>query len=309
MSGAVKTPSPTGVALRFIALSLIWGSSFLFMKLGLEGLSPGQVALARIVLGGLTLATIMAVTKRRWPRDPKLWLHMVFVAAVLCAIPYSLFAWAETSVPSAVASIVNATTPIMTLLLVPVIMPSERLSRPQAIGLVVGIVGVIVLVGPWRALGSTEAFSLPGLLACLGATFCYGVGSLYMRRFVVKAGSDIDPITIAAMQTGMATVLMLLIAPLTAMSAIRLSTSVVLAMLALGIFGTGIAYIWNTQILHVWGAARTSTVTYLTPVVGVTFGALFLGETLHWNEPLGGAVVILGILASQGRLRIGLRRS
>ena len=307
MNEMSKAPSPTGLALRFIALSLIWGSSFLFMKIGLEGLSPGQVALGRMMLGALALITMMAVTRRRWPRDPKLWLHMVFGAAVLCAIPYSLFAWAELTVPSAVASIINATTPIMTLLLVPIIMPSERLSRPQIVGLAIGIAGVVMLVGPWRIIGSDGTVSLPGILACLGATFCYGVGSLYMRRFVVKPGSSVDSLTIAAMQITLATALLLVFSPFTAMSPIHLSTPVVLAMLGLGVLGTGIAYIWNTTILSAWGAARTSTVTYLTPVVGVTLGVAFLGETLHWNEPLGGLVVILGILASQGRLRIGTR--
>ncbi len=304
MTTARKAP---GAAISFFALSLVWGSSFLFMKLGLEGLSPGQVALTRILLGALTLVAIMLATRRKWPRERRLWLHMIVVSATLCAIPFTLFAWAETSVPSTVASIVNATTPIMTLLLTPLIMPADRLSGTQRLGLVIGILGVVVLVGPWRLWSTGDTVSLPGVLACLGATACYGFGGLYMRRFL--AGASSDSITIAAMQLSVASVLMLLAAPVIAGGAIALSAPVVLSMLALGILGSGIAYIWFTTIIRAWGAARASTVTYLTPVVGVAFGALFLGEGVHWNEPLGGAIVVLGIVASQGVLeRLRARR-
>lgn len=297
MTTARKAPS---AALAFFALSLVWGSSFLFMKLGLEGLSPGQVALVRILLGALTLIAIMVVTRRKWPRERTVWLHMIVVSATLCAIPFTLFAWAETSVPSTVASIVNATTPIMTLLLTPLIMPSDRLSGAKTLGLVIGILGVIVLVGPWRLFGTGDSVSLPGILACLGATACYGVGGLYMRRFL--AGTSADSITLAAMQLSVASVLMILASPVIAVGAITLSMPVVLSMLALGILGSGIAYIWFTMIIRSWGAARASTVTYLTPIVGVAFGTLFLGVSVHWNEPLGGVIVVLGILASQGLL-------
>lgn len=287
-----------GTAIAYGALALVWGSSFLLIKLSLEGLSPGQVALGRVSFGALTLVVIMLATKRAWPRSPRVWLHMTVVAATLCTIPFTLFAWAETMVPSTVASIVNATTPIMTLLLTPLLLPSDRLSRAKTLGLLIGIAGVVVLVGPWRLLLAGDAVSLPGILAALGATACYGFGGLYMRRFL--ADTSIDSITIAAMQLVLATALALLAAPFTATGAVHLTPSVVLAIATLGILGSGIAYIWYTGIIRTWGAARASTVTYLTPVVGVTFGALFLGEGVHWNEPVGGAIVVLGILASQG---------
>lgn len=282
----------------YAALALLWGSSFLFIKLGLTGLSPGQVALGRLALGALTLVTIMTLTRRSWPRDGKLWLHMIVIAGTLCTIPFTLFAWAETQVPSTVASIFNATTPIMTLLLTPLIIPAERLSTAKTLGLVIGIAGVAVLVGPWRLLTDGESVSLPGVLACLAATTCYGFGGLYMRKFLAHSG--LDSVTAAAMQLVVATGLALVAAPFLSLGEITLSPTVVLAMLALGVLGSGIAYIWYTSIIRAWGAARASTVTYLTPVVGVTFGVLFLGEPVHWNEPVGGLIVILGILASQG---------
>ncbi len=302
-----STRKISSVTLAYIALALVWGSSFLFMKLGLEGISAGQVALSRIVLGALTLIAIMLATRRKWPRERRIWLHMIVISATLCAIPFTLFAWAETMVPSTVASIVNASTPIMTLLLTPLLLPTERLSRTQVLGLFIGIAGVVVLVGPWRLIMSGDSVSLPGMLACLGATACYGFGGLYMRRFL--AGVRYDSITIAAMQMSVASVLVLLAAPITSATPVTLTTSVVLSMLALGILGSGIAYIWYTTIIRSWGPARASTVTYLTPVLGVTFGALFLGEGVHWNEPLGGLIVIVGIVASQGMLERFVRRA
>jgi drug/metabolite transporter (DMT)-like permease len=290
----------SGVTLAYIALAFVWGSSFLFMKIGLEGLSAGQVALGRIALGALALVAIMVFTRRKWPREPRVWLHLAVVGAAMCTVPFTLFAWAETMIPSTVASIVNASTPIMTLLLTPLLLPTEKLSRTQRFGLFIGIIGVIVLVGPWRMIMSGDSVSLPGMLAALGATVCYGFGGLYMRRFL--AGVGYDSITIAAVQMITATGLSLLIAPLVSLGPVTLTTPVVLAMLTLGILGSGIAYIWFTMTVRAWGAARASTVTYLTPVVGVTFGALFLGEGVHWNEPVGGLIVILGIVASQGLL-------
>lgn len=290
----------SGVTVAYIALALVWGSSFLFMKIGLESLSAGQVALGRIALGALALVAIMLVTRRKWPREGRIWLHMLVVSAAMCTVPFTLFAWAETMVPSTVASIVNASTPIMTLLLTPLLLPSEKLSKTQRIGLFIGIIGVVVLVGPWRMIVSEGTVSLPGMLAALGATACYGFGGLYMRRFLTNVGYD--SITIAAMQMTVALGLSLLIAPFTSTGPVTLTAPVIFSMLALGVLGSGVAYIWFTMINWAWGAARASTVTYLTPVVGVTFGALFLGESVHWNEPVGGLIVILGIVASQGLL-------
>src|SRR5690606_24798028 len=127
-----------------------------------------------------------------------------------------------------------------------------------------------------------------------GATACYGFGTVYTRRFV--SSSQLDSIQIAAVQIVLGTGLLVIAAPFQAMSPMTLSWEVVGSMAALGIVGTGLAYIWMTRVIRRWGAARASTVTYLTPVVGVALGMLLLSETLHWHEPVGGAVVIIGIL-------------
>jgi drug/metabolite transporter (DMT)-like permease len=286
----------------FLALSLVWGSSFLFIKVGLRGLAPTQLVLARILLGAVTLAVIMTVTRRRWPRELKVWAHMIVVGTFFCAVPFTLFAWAEQFVPSSLASIYNATTPIMTLLLTPLMLRSERLSGSRVMGLVVGIVGVVVLTGPWQLIGSGDiATTLPAQLACLGATVSYGFAGLYLRRFV--SGLPYDAVTLSSVQLAMAAGVVLLIAPFDARGPIALNLPVVAGVVALGVLGTGIAYVWYTRVLRDWGPVRASTVTYLAPVVGVVLGVLVLGETIQWYEPVGGFIVILGIVTSQRPLR------
>jgi drug/metabolite transporter (DMT)-like permease len=290
----------------FVLVALTWGSSFLFMKIGLEGLSPQQVALGRVLLGALTLLVILLVTRRRWPRSIRLWGHLLVLAVFLNAVPSSLVAWAEQSVPSGLASIYNATTPIMVLLALPLLVPAERLRGRQLVGVLVGIVGVLVLVGPWGLVGDPAVLAtVPGQVALLGMTACYGFGLAYMRRFV--AGSGYDAITLTTVQLTLAAGLMLVVAPFTATGAMQLDWRIVAAMVALGCVGTGLAYAWNTGLVQTWGAARASTVTYLTPVVGVVLGVLVLGERVRWNEPVGGVVILVGIALASGVL--GRRRA
>jgi drug/metabolite transporter (DMT)-like permease len=291
-----------GDVLAFVLLALTWGSSFLFMKIALVGLSSQQVATTRVVLGALTLVVILLVTRRRWPRERRLWAHMLVVATFLNAVPFSLVAWAEQTVPSGLASIYNATTPIMTLLVLPLVVPSERIRRGQLAGIVVGVVGVLVLVGPWDLVGDSGVLTtLPGQLALLGMTACYGFATAYLRRFV--AGSGHDAPTLSAVQLTLAAGIMLVVAPFAATGPVALDWRIVAAMIALGCVGTGVAFIWNTRLVQAWGAARSSTVTYLTPVVGVALGVLVLGERVRWNEPAGGAVILVGIALASGLLR------
>ncbi|PPG37909.1 DMT family transporter [Pseudoclavibacter sp. RFBA6] len=290
-----------GTVAVFVALSLVWGASFLFMKVGLEGLSPAQLVLGRLTLGAAALVAIMVATRRRWPRGRAIWMHMLVVSLALAVIPYSLFAWAGQYLPSSLSSIYNATTPIMTLLLMPLVLAGQRLTRTQIVGLVVGLGGVVVLAAPWRLVGVDQVPELlPAQLACLGATASYGFAGLYLRRFLSDSGYD--TITLSTVQIGLAAIIVWLLAPFTARGEVSLDVPVLLAVAGLGVLGTGVAYIWYNRILRDWGPARASTVTYLSPVVGVVLGVVVLGESVHWNQPLGGLIVVIGVLASQGRV-------
>ncbi|WP_349866196.1 DMT family transporter [Leifsonia sp. WHRI 6310E] len=292
------------VALQFVAMGLIWGASFLFMKIALDGVSFGQVAWARLVFGAITLGVIVLVMRGRLPREPIVWLHFTVVAITYCVVPFLLFAWAEQYVSSSLASIYNAVTPITTAIMVTVAFRVEKLNRDQVLGVLIGVVGVVVVVGPWSVAALTG--SLWGQLACLGAVTCYGFSFGYIRRFISHRA--IPATTTAFLNIGIAAVIMLMLTPFVALGPITFSWPVLLSLLALGMLGTGVVYIWNMNVLRAWGPTATSGVTYVTPVVGVALGILVLGEHLSWNEPVGALIVIAGILLTQQRVRIFSRR-
>ncbi|MCU1403751.1 MAG: EamA family transporter, partial [Glaciihabitans sp.] len=255
-------------------MGVIWGASFLFMKVALGGVSFGQVAWSRLVLGAITLGLIMLVTRTKLPRSPALWGHFAVVGVTGSAIPFLCFAWAEQYVSSGLASIYNATTPIATALMATLAFRVEKLVRAQVVGVVVGILGVVVIIGPWRfgATGATDSplTELAGQLACLGAAISYGFTFAYLRKFVMNHG--VPGLTSATMQIGMGAVVMLLLTPFIALGPVSLNPPIVLSLLVLGAIGTGVAFLWNMNVLRAWGPTATSTVTYITPVVGVALG-------------------------------------
>lgn len=292
------------VPAQFAALALVWGASFLFIRVALDGLSPVQVVFGRLTCGALVLGAVMVGTRRRWPRGVEVWGHLTVIAVLLCVAPFLLFAWAGQHIDSGLSSIYNATTPLTTLLVSLAVLPDERLTRTRTWGVVIAALGVVVVASPWSLLAQDEGsgwVSLMAQVACLGATTCYGLAFVYSRRFL--RGYPYDATTIAASQIGVAALLTAVLMPFAGTTSVELTVPVVASVVVLGAVGTGIAYIWNTRIIQAWGATLASTVTYLTPLVGVTLGVLVLGESLHWNEPVGAALVIVGILTSQGRLR------
>lgn len=293
---------------QFLGAGLVWGASFLFMTVALTGVSFTQVAWTRTVLGALTLGLVVLAVRPRvdggpvLPREPVVWLHFLVIGVVGCVVPFLLFSWAQQSVTSSLASILNATTPIMTALIATLAFRVEKLDASRWLGVLVGIVGVVVIIAPWQ---SELAGSLAGQLACLGATACYGVMFGYTRRFL--SGRPIAQTTFAFLQVGMGGAVMLLLTPLLAVGPVRLDVAVVVCLAILGILGTGLAYVWNIGVIRAWGPTNASTVTYVTPVVGVLLGVLILREPLSWNEPLGALVVMVGILLAQGRVRMSRR--
>jgi drug/metabolite transporter (DMT)-like permease len=286
------------VLVQYVALALTWGASFLFISIGLEGLSPAQVVLGRMIAGALVLVAYTVMTRQRLPGDPVIWAHLGVVSMLLCVGPFLLFAWAQQDISSGLASIYNATTPLMTMLVALAALPQERLTRTRLMGLLTGFLGVLVVLGPWRGLGSGTALAQA---ACLLATASYGVAFVYLRRFV--SPRRLPTVPLATIQVGLGAALMLAVSPFVATQPVHVTPRVALSVLVLGAVGTGLAYVWNTNVVASWGATNASTVTYLTPVVGVTLGVLVLSEGVDWNQPAGALIVILGITASQDRLR------
>lgn len=297
---AAPAPAAPGwITTQFVLGGLVWGASFLFMKVALEGLSPAQVAWSRTLLGALSLGIIVLIRRETLSRSIRVWGHLLVLGTTFCVVPFLLFAWAQQHVSSGLASIFNATTPIMTAIMAWLVFRVERLTSAQVLGILVGILGVVVIIAPWQ--GVDMAGSLVAELAILGATASYGFSFAYMRRFASSTGLSALSFTFGYI--GMAAAVFAVLTPFLALTPVRLDAPVLGSILTLGCIGTGIAYVWNQNALRAWGPTRASTVTYITPVVGVVLGVLVLGETISWNEPVGALVVFLGILLAQGRLR------
>ena len=300
---SAPSPSPVSVTVQFVLTGIVWGSSFLFIAVALTGMTPAQVAGGRLLFGALALAAVVAIRRERMPRSPRIWAHLCVLGVTFCAVPFLLFAWAEQHVSSGLASIFNATTPIMTAVMAWAVFRVERLRAGQLAGIALGILGVVVIIAPGALTdlgGSTVA-----QVALLGATACYGFSLAYMRRFLSNAG--LTGIAFAFGYIGPAALLMVLLSPLILAEPMRLTPAVVASIVALGVLGTGLAYVWNQNTLRAWGPTRASTVTYITPVVGVALGIVVLGERITWNEPAGALIVFLGILLVQDRVRLRRR--
>jgi len=166
---------------RFGLLAAIWGSSFLFIKVGHTALAPLQVTLGRMICGALTLLVILAARREGLPRSPRAWGHLAVAAFLLNALPFSLFAYGELHTTSVLAGIWNATTPLFTFPLALLMLHEERLSAARTTGLAVGFIGVLVVLGVWQGFGGQ---ALLGNLACLGAAVSYGVGFPYTRKYL-----------------------------------------------------------------------------------------------------------------------------
>lgn len=296
---AERLPSPRWITVQFVLAGIVWGASFLFMKVSLTGISPAQVAWTRILLGALTLGVLVLLRREQMTRRLTVWAHLTVLGLTFCVIPFLLFSWAQQHVSSGVASIFNATTPIMTAIMAWLVFRVERLKALQVIGIGVGILGVVVIIAPWQGIAFDG--SLVAELAILGATASYGFSFAYMRRFVSNTGMSALAFTFGYI--AMAAVVMALLTPILVLTPVRLDIPIVASLLLLGCLGTGIAYVWNQNTVRAWGPTRASTVTYITPVVGVILGIVILGETVTWNEPVGALVVFLGILLAQDRLR------
>jgi drug/metabolite transporter (DMT)-like permease len=280
----------------YLALGLVWGCSFIFIKLGLEFLTPFGVAFGRCALGAITLLIVVKLKKIDLPKDKSTWRKLWVVAMLLNVVPGILFAYAEVHVTSVLAGIINATTPLATLIVMLIAFREEKLKSEQVYGLLLGAIGVLVVLGIWQGIGDNQ---LTGVIALLIAVTCYGISFPYSKRNIIPLG--LKPEAAATTQLVMAAITLLPFYLYDGISQDYYRPATFFAMLALGILGSGFAYIWNFSIIAAAGSSIASSVTYLTPVVAVFVGWLFLGETIAWHEPVGALLVILGAAISQGR--------
>ncbi|MFG3281214.1 DMT family transporter [Streptomyces sp. NPDC048111] len=284
--------------LRFTGLSLIWGFSFLLIKVGTDGYAPFQVTFGRLLFGTLVLAAAMAVKRQGLPRGRRTWLHVTVAALLLNAAPFSLFAYAELSIPSTLAGICNATSPLWGMALSMVALSEDRPTRRRVAGLGLGFVGVLTVLGAWQGF---HGLDVTGTALALLASLCYPIGWIYVRRTL--AGSGHSNLSLIGSQLGVATLQLALVTPLFAGFPASFPVVPLLAVAALGALGTGLAVLVQYGLVNEVGPTTAQMVTYFIPVIATAAGVAVLGEGLSWNTPVGAAVVLVGAALTQSRPR------
>ena len=282
---------------RVLVLAFIWGWSFLFIKVALRAMTPGMVAFGRIAVGLVVISLVVRARGLRLPRDLRMWRHFAVMGLIYAALPFTLLAWGEERITSALASVMNAGTPLFAAIAAAVGL-GERLRLRQVGGLLLGFVGVSVAAG----LGGSDlaSSSVTGSLAALGTAACYGMGFAYAQRHLV----GVPPLVSVYGQLVCGTVLTLPLATVgLASRGLDLEWRPLVSVLLLGAFATGVAYVLNYQAIAEVGPTRASVVTYVVPVVAVTVGVLFLDEPFRLRLVVGGALVAVGIGLLQERLR------
>lgn len=291
--------------LRLATLALMWGSSFLLIKIALGALGPTQVAVARIVLGAVVLLILCALRGARIvgfgsTSDRALWGSIAIAGLFGSVLPWTLFGIGEQTVDSGLTGVLNATTPLWTMLF-GLLFGSERSLPPiRFAGLLTGFAGVLLILAPWHSDGLLGW----GVLACLTAAMSYGVAFVFIGRSLSgarSAGRPLPPLSLAAMQMSAASIIGLLALPVGGLHPVQLDLVPLLAVAVLGIFGTGFAFALNYRIISDEGATTASTVTYLMPVVSVLLGWLVLDEDVGPRILLGMVVVLVGVALSRGR--------
>ena len=277
---------------------LIWGASFLFIELALTFLNPIGVAFWRTVFGALSMLVAMLILKSKLPKSFDAWKHLTIAGIYMGSVPYVLFAYAQTQVTSALAAIINAVTPITTVIVILIAFRTEKLKPHVITGIVVGLVGVLVVLGAWQGFGSNSPLAILSLLV---AITLYGIGTPYVRKNITPLNLPTEVSVFGQIGTAAITLLpfYLVSGPLITSTP---NLQSVASIVTLGALGSGIAYLFYYKILEVVGSAIASSVTYITPVIAVILGVLLLGEELHWYEPVGGLIVILGAAISQGSI-------
>ncbi|MEU5560279.1 DMT family transporter [Streptomyces globisporus] len=284
--------------IRFAGLSLIWGFSFLLIKVGTEGYAPFQVTFGRLLAGTAVLVAAMAMRRERLPRSARTWGHLTVAALLLNALPFSLFSYAELTIPSTLAGICNATSPLWGMALSVVALSEDRPTRRRVAGLGVGFLGVLTVLGAWQGFSGLD---LPGTAMALLASFCYPVGWIYVRRTLAGTGSS--TLALTGSQLCLATVQLAVVTPLFTSAPTSFPLLPTLSVLALGALGTGLAVLLQYGLVQEVGPTTAQMVTYFIPVIATAAGVALLGEQLSWNTPVGALVVLVGAALTQSRPR------
>lgn len=289
--------------LMLLVLSVLWGGSFFFARIAVAEMSPFTLVFYRVSIAALVLFSYLKLTGRHLPTGRTTWLAFFGMGLINNVIPFSLLFWGQVHIASGLASILNAATPIFTVVVANRLLDDEKITRRKLTGVMLGLAGVGVMLGfgnfdASSGLGSIRALAM---LACLGAALSYAFASVFGRRF---ARLGIGPVRVAFGQLGAASVIMIPVVLVSGggFSLSGLATSTIAAVILLALFSTALAYILFFRILAAGGATNISLVTLLVPVSAILLGTVFLSESLSWNAYAGMALIAAGLIAIDGRL-------
>jgi len=303
MQSTVKSMTPCEWLL-LITLAILWGGSFFFVGVVVEALPPLTIVTLRVFLAAISLLVIVYFSGLRMPSNPTVWLAFIGMGVLNNVIPFMLIVWGQTHIASGLASILNATTPLFTVVAAHFLTKDEKMSTLKILGVVFGLTGVVIMIGQ-EAFGGLED-SILGQLAVLGAAISYSFAGIYGRRF---RQLGIKPVVTA---TGQVTASSLLLIPL-ALFHDRPFTlpmpgiEIWLAIVSLALFSTALAYILYFRILSTAGATNVLLVTLLVPVSAILLGTAILGEQLELKHMIGMGMISIGLLSIDGRVFLSLR--
>jgi drug/metabolite transporter (DMT)-like permease len=282
-----------------LALSVLWGGSFLFVGVAVREWPPLSVALCRVAIGAAALLVLLRATGQRLPRGRGVWAGLLLMGLLNGAVPFSLYAFAQGTIPSGLAAILNATTPLFTLLVAHAATTDERITARKLAGIVLGVAGVAVLFLPDLVRGASADLAAMG--ACLLAALLYAFAGVFGRRF---ARAGLRPMQVAAGQVACAALILLPVAAVVdAPWGLPVpSVAAGASLLGVGLLSTALGYILYFRLLASAGPTNLVLVTFLIPVSAILFGVVLLGEALAARHVAGMALIGLGLAAIDGRV-------
>lgn len=288
--------------IMLIALSVLWGGSFFFFEVLLEHWQPLTIVTLRVSIAAMVLWVVVLTRRAAIPNTGKAWFALLVIALLNNAIPFTLIVWGQTHITAGLSSILNATTPFFTVLVAGALLADERITKGKMVGVILGIMGVVVMIGPEVLIGGFGSGNVLGQLAVMGAAISYAFAGVWSRRFKAMG---ITPLIIAAGQTLLAAIMLLPLAlaveaPLGTLQ--TASKTIWAAMIGLAVFSTALAYLLYFRLIARAGATNASLVTFLVPISAILLGVVFLSEPFTRPQAIGMALIGLGLLIMDGRV-------
>ncbi len=299
MNSSISTTMGIKLWFMLIILSVLWGGSFFFIEIVVSELPTLTIVLVRVSLAAIALWLFILITGISVPGSLAVWGSFLIMGLLNNVLPFSLIVWGQTHIASGLASILNTTTPLFAVLVASTLLQDEKITKNKLVGVVIGFLGAVVMIGP-SALGGIGV-NVVAQLAVLGAALSYAFAGVYGRRFKVQ---NINPVVAAAGQVSASSLFLLPIVLVIddPTGIVTPSIQTIMALIALAVFSTAVAYVLYFQILASAGAINLLLVTFLIPVSAILLGTIVLGETLQVPHIIGMGIITIGLVAIDGRL-------